>query len=400
MTAALAITTGLAALIAGVLRLGFLAAFVSEPVIKGFIVGLALTIIIGQVPDLLGIDKGSGDFFEKAWDVVTGLGEMQGLTVLVGALSLAIVFGLRRTAPAVPGSLVAVGAGILLVAIFGLDDHGVAIVGTIDSGLPSLGVPDVSLHDYGSLVAGGVGVMLVGFAEGLGAAKTYARREHYEIDTNRELLGLRGANLASGLSSGMVVNGSLSKTAVNGSAGAHTQLSGLVVAVLTVVTLLLLTGLFEQLPLATLAAVVIAAVIELVDFPALARLYRIYAGRHASRFAVAQRQDFLAAITAMLGVLVFDTLPGLFIGIAVSLLLLLYRASRPHVAALGRERGRGPWVDVRRHPDSHAPDGIAVLRIEGSLFFANADTVRARSSRRRRATVRWCWTPRPSRPST
>ena len=204
---------------------------------------------------------------------------MQGLTVLVGALSLAIVLGLRRTAPAVPGSLVAVGAGILLVAIFGLDDHGVAIVGTIDSGLPSLGVPDVSLHDYGSLVAGGVGVMLVGFAEGLGAAKTYARaralRDRHEpraARARRREPRLGPLERHGGQRLALEDRGQrLGRRA--------TQLSGLVVAVLTVVTLLLLTGLFEQLPLATLAAVVIAAVIELVDFPALARLYRIYAGR-------------------------------------------------------------------------------------------------------------------------
>jgi sulfate permease, SulP family len=139
MTAALAIATGLAALIAGLLRLGFLASFISEPVIKGFIVGLALTIIIGQVSDLLGIEKGSGDFFEKTWDVITGLGDVHGLTLLVGAVSLAIVLGLRRTMPAVPGSLVAVAVGILMIELFGLDDEGVAIVGTIDSGLPSLG---------------------------------------------------------------------------------------------------------------------------------------------------------------------------------------------------------------------------------------------------------------------
>ena len=382
MTAALAITTGLAALLAGLLRLGFLASFISEPVIKGFIVGLALTIIIGQVPDLLGIDKGSGDFFEQAWDVITGLGDVQGLTLLVGLGSLAVVLGLRRVAPGVPGSLVAVALGIVLVELFTLQDHGVAIVGTISSGLPSFGLPDASTHEYGTLVAGGIGVMLVGFAEGLGAAKTYAQREHYEIDANRELLGLGGANIAAGLSSGMVVNGSLSKTAVNGSAGAHTQLSGLIVAALTVITLLLLTGLFEQLPQATLAAVVIAAVIELVDVPALRRLYRIYGGRRVGRLAVAQRPDFLAAVAAMLGVLVFDTLPGLFIGIGVSLLLLLYRASRPHVALLGKVPGTSDqWSDIRRHPENEVPDGVAVVRVEGGLFFANADSVRARIKR-------------------
>ncbi len=279
MSAALAIATGVAALLAGLLRLGFLASFISEPVIKGFIIGLALTILIGQVPKLLGVEKEAGDFFEQLWGVITELGDIDGLTLLVGLASLAVVLGLRRVAPAVPGSLVAVALGIAAVELFGLDDHGLEIVGTIESGLPSLGAPDVSLEDYGDLAAGAIGLMLVGFAEGLGAAKTYAARDHYEIDANRELLGLGGANLASGLSSGMVVNGSLSKTAVNGSAGARTQLSGLVVAVLTIVTLLVLTGLFESLPEATLAAIVIAAVIELVDIPALVRLYRVYAGR-------------------------------------------------------------------------------------------------------------------------
>lgn len=375
MTVALAIATGVAALIAGLARLGFLASFISEPVIKGFIVGLALTIVIGQVPKLLGVEKEAGDFFEQLWGVVSHLGDVDGLTLLVGLGSLAVVLGLRRFAPAVPGSLVAVALGISVVELFGLNDHGLEIVGTIDSGLPSFGLPDVSLHDYGDLAAGAVGVMLVGFAEGLGAAKTYAARDHYEIDTNRELLGLGAANVASGLSSGMVVNGSLSKTAVNGSAGAHTQLAGLVVAVLTVVTLLVLTGLFESLPEATLAAIVIAAVIELVDVPALVRLYRIYVRR---RPWLLTRPDFIAAVAALLGVLIFDTLPGLFIGIGASLVLLLYRASRPHVASLGAVPGAaGQWGDRSRHPENQAPDGVVVLRVDGGLFFANADAVRA-----------------------
>jgi SulP family sulfate permease len=157
------------------------------------------------------------------------------------------VLGLRRLAPAVPGSLVAVLLGIAAVAVLDLDAHGVAIVGQIDSGLPALGPPDVAAADYLKLAAAAAGIMLVGFAEGLGAAKTYAARHHYEVDANRELLGLGAANLGSGLSSGMVVNGSLSKTAVNGGAGARSQVSGLVVADLTILTLLFLTGLFESL---------------------------------------------------------------------------------------------------------------------------------------------------------
>lgn len=377
-TTGLALTTGIAAAIAGLLRLGFLANFISEPVLKGFIVGLALTIIIGQVPKLFGIDGGDGDFFQKAWETLGNLGETSGITILVGGLSLALVLALKRWNPAIPASLVAVGAGIAAVHILSLDDHGLEIVGHVDSGLPALGGPGLSLHQYGQLAAGGIGVMLVGFAEGLGAAKTYAERDHYEIDPNRELLGLGGANLASGLSGGMVVNGSLSKTAVNASAGARTQLAGLVVAGLTILTLLFLTGLFEELPEATLAAIVIAAVVELVDFPALRGLYRVYSREIGSEFGFAARPDFIAAVAAMLGVLVFDTLPGLFIGIGVALLLLLYRASRPYVAELGELPTPGEFGDLHRHPEATRAAGVVVLRIESGLFFANADPVRAR----------------------
>jgi MFS superfamily sulfate permease-like transporter len=175
MTAALAITTGAAALLAGVLRLGFLASFISEPVIKGFIVGLALTIIIGQVPGLLGIDKGSGDFFEQTWDVIRHLGDAHLLTVAVGVASLVIVLGLRRFAPAVPGSLVVVALGVIAVEVLDLDDHGLAIVGPIDGGLPSFGTPDgVSLHDYGTLAAGGIGVIRRGPRGGEDVRRTSA----------------------------------------------------------------------------------------------------------------------------------------------------------------------------------------------------------------------------------
>ncbi len=381
-TTGLAITTGIAAAAAGILRLGFLANFISEPVLKGFIVGLALTIIIGQVPKLFGIDGGEGDFFRKTVETVGNLGETSGITILVGGLSLALVLALKRINTAIPASLVAVALGVAAVKIFSLDDHGLAIVGHVDSGLPSLGGHGLRLHDYGTLAAGGIGVMLVGFAEGLGAAKTYAERDHYEIDPNRELLGLDGANLASGLSGGMVVNGSLSKTAVNAGAGAKTQLAGLLVAGLTVLTLLFLTGLFEDLPEATLAAIVIAAVVELVDFPALRDLWRVYTRQLGFDYGFASRPDFIAAVAAMLGVLVFDTLPGLFIGIGVALLLLLYRASRPYVAELGRLPGEArEFGDLRRHPEAVSPDGVVALRIESGLFFANADPVRTQITR-------------------
>jgi SulP family sulfate permease len=377
LTITFALVVGILALVAGALRLGFLASFISEPVLKGFIIGLALTIMIGQLPKLFGVEKSDGDFFEQLWGLVGDLASTSGLTLLVGVASLALVLGLKAYAPVVPGSLAAVLLGIVAVRLFDLHAHGVAIVGHIQSGLPSFGLPDVAAHDYLDLSAGAVGLMLVGFVEGLGAAKTYAARNHYEIDANRELMGLGAANLAAGFSSGMMVNGSLSKTAVNGSAGARSQLSGLFVAALTIVTLLFLTGIFEDLPEATLAAVVIAAVIELVDVPALVRLYGFHTRGAGRVYAVAARPDFVAALAALVGVLVFDTLPGLFIGIGVSILLLLYRASRPHIAVLGRDPDGGDrWSDLERHPDNEREPRVVVLRPESALFFANAEAIR------------------------
>jgi sulfate permease, SulP family len=379
LTVTLALVVGILALAAGLLRLGFLASFISEPVLKGFIVGLALTIIAGQLPKLFGVEKGEGDFFEIVWALLGDLGDSSGLTLLVGVLSLAVVVGLKEFAPVVPGSLVAVLGGIVAVKLFDLDAHGVAIVGDVESGLPDVGLPDVDAGRYLDLAPAAVGVMLVGFAEGLGAAKTYAARNHYEIDANRELVGLGAANLGAGLTSGMIVNGSLSKTAVNAAAGARSQVSGLVVAALTIVTLLFLTSLFEELPEATLAAVVIAALVELVDVRSLVRLYRLHTSGLGRIYGVASRPDFIAAVAALAGVLIFDTLPGLFIGIAMSLLLLVYRASRPHVAVLGKVPGTADqYGDVERHAENEPVPGVVVLRVEGGLFFANADVVRRR----------------------
>jgi SulP family sulfate permease len=377
LTIAIAIVTGLFGLVAGLIRLGFLASFISEPVLKGFIIGLALTIIVGQLPHIFGVEGTEGDFFEKAWGLIKNLGETQGWTLAVGTVSLALVLGLRRFAPRVPGSLVAVAVGIAAVPLLGLESKGVEIVGPIQAGLPSLGLPDVDWSDYVALAGSAIGILLVGFGEGLAAAKTYAAKEHYPIDPNRELIGIGAANLGAGLSSGMVVAGSLSKTAVNGSSGARSQASGLIVAALTIVTLLFLTGLFENLPEATLAAVVIAAVIELVNYRPLERLYRLSTRKLDHIYGIASRADLIAAMAALFGVLIFDTLPGLFIGIGVSVLLIVYRASRPYVAVLGKQPGDDHWFDVDRHPDADSTDGVLVVRPEAELFYANADNVHA-----------------------
>ena len=250
-----------------------------------------------------------------------------------------------------------------------------------------------------------MGVLLVGFAEGLGAAKTYATKAGYDIDANRELAGPWCGEPRRRPVSGMVVNGSLSKTAVNGSAGARTQISGLMVAVLTVVTLLFLTGLFEQLPEAALAAVVIAAVIELVDVAASAAVVPGVDPPLGSIYGSAARSDFPAAVAPLLGVLVFDTLPGLFLGISVSLLLLLYRTSRPNVAVLARvasASGPGMWVDVSRHPHGAPTPGVLVARVESGFSSPTPTTSahRLRALAADTSTSRSCSTRKPCRSST
>jgi high affinity sulfate transporter 1 len=385
-TAALAICVGIAAMAAGLLRLGFIANFISEPVIKGFIVGLSLTIIAGQVPRLFGVEAETGDFFQRLWGFISNLDETNGLTLLVGAGSLAILLGLPRLAPAIPATLAVVVLAIGAVKLFDLGLHGVAIVGSIDAGLPSVAVPDVSASRFGGLAAASLGVMLVGYAEALGTAKVYAQREGRQIDPNLELIGLGAANIGAGICGGFAVNGSLSKTAVNSTAGGRTQLVGLIAAGLTALTLVFLTGYFESLPIATLAAVVIAALIEVVDFSALRDFYGVYSSQLGRAYGFAARVDFIAALAAMLGVMILGTLAGLFAGVLISLLLLLYRASRPPVTELGRVPGAsGHFSDLDRHPENVRFEGITVLRIEGGMFFANAAPV---SAAIRRAALR------------
>ena len=315
-----------------------------------------------------GSRRPTANFFEQLWGVLADLGQTSadhaaGRPGLAGPGARAAALRCRWCPARWSPSCSAIAA----VWLLDLDAHGVEIVGQIDSGLPALGLPDgrprPTTWPWPPAAAG---VMLVGFAEGLGAAKTYAARAHYEVDANRELLGLGAANLGAGLSSGMVVNGSLSKTAVNGAAGARSQVSG--------------PG--RGRPHRRHPAVPDRPVREPARGHAGRRGDRRgdRAGRHPGParastgsatsqlrriYGIAARPDFIAAVAALLGVLVFDTLPGLFIGIAVSLLLLLYRASRPHVAVLGQVPGRpGQYGDVERHPENLLEPGVAVLRVE------------------------------------
>ena len=267
--------------------------------------------------------------------------------------------------------------GIAAAWIGDLGEHGVALVGHIPSGLPHVGLPHASWRDYATFSGAAVGILLIAFAEGLGAARTFADRERLTIDPNRELLGLGVANVGSALCGGIVVGGSLSKTAVNHDSGARSQVSGIALAGLTLLTLLLLTGLFERLPDAVLGAIVIAAVVDLVDLRAIRRLARLSTRSLDEIYGLTSRADLIAALAALVGVLATDILPGLGIGIAVSVVLLVWRTSRPHVAVLARLGGPKPrWVDHLRHPEAPRPEGIVVVRPEAGLSFVNADNVR------------------------
>jgi high affinity sulfate transporter 1 len=390
LSAGLALMAGVIALVAGLLRLGFVAQFLAEPVLTGFIFGLALSIAMRQAPKLFGVKSSDGNFFQRLWGLLTNLGSTNGWTLVIGILSLAILFGLKYLTHGIPEALIAIVFGLLAVSIFGLEQHGVAIVGAIPQGLPHFGLPQWSLSDIGTLISGALGLTLVGYAEHFGAASSFAARHHDEINANQELIGMGMANIGSSVCQGFAVGGSLSKTAANDGAGARSQISGLMAALLVILTLLVLTPLFHNLPEATLGAIVIFAVWGLLDVGALRRYARL------------RRLDFVLALTALFGELIFDVLPGLLIAVILSLLLLIYRASRPHVAVLGRiadiglpqgkdtplksatDRGAatafaersGAYADIILHPAYTTIPGALILRVDAPLFFANATTVR------------------------
>ncbi len=365
--AALVLFCGGLFLLAGFLRLGFVAQFLSRPVMEGFVFGLAIFVTVSQLPKLFGIKKGSGDTIAQFFHLLTHLGDTNAATLAVGAGALILLFAVERFVPRLPGGLIALLAGILISGALQLSQHGVEIVGHVPSGLPSPSVPSVNPSDVAALVAAAAGMLLVIFSESLGAAENFATKHGYEIDPNQELIALGVANLGSGLLGGLAGGGSLSQSAVNEGAGARSEVSPLLAAVLILVTVLVLTPLFKNLPEAVLAALIIHAVSHLwkvASFP------RYYGERHV---------EFWLGVATLVGVITLDVLPGLVMGVTSMLLLVVYRASRPHVVVLGRVPGvAGAYGDVERHPDyEHVPD-VLVLRLEAPLFYANSTPVRDR----------------------
>jgi high affinity sulfate transporter 1 len=374
LSALLALLVGGMLLVAGLARAGFVADFFARPVLTGFVAGLALVIAVGQISKLLGVEGGGTGFFGKLWELMRQLDEASLLTLLVGVVALAVIFGIRMVAPKAPGILVAVALAIIASSVLKLDEHGVAVVGAIPDGLPSFTIPRFSLADVQHLLPDAFALGLIAFAESVAGARQLATSHGYEVDADQELIALGVSNLGAGLLQGFAVDASLSRSAVADSSGVRTQMSNILLFGFLVVTMLFLMPLFHDLPDAVLGAIVIAAVSHLVDVKALRRLRR------------ADKTDFVIALLCFAGVLVFGLLIGLAIAVGLSLLALVYRAYRPSYAVLGRAPGavddeRFRFRGVEDHPDAETFPGLVILRVDGELFFANArwfrDVVRA-----------------------
>lgn len=366
LTAGLAVVTGILLLLAGFARLGFISDFLSKSVVTGFVFGLAITIIVGQLPKLLGLTTTSGGYLRQVIDIVIGIGRANVYAMALGLGALALILAIKRFYPRLPAGLVALALGILIVSLFDLAEKGVAVVGAVPTGLPTPGLPAVPLSDLPYLITGSIGIVFLAVGESLGTARAFAARHRYEIDADQELIALGAANVNSGLFGGFVADVSLSSTATGEEAGARTQLSSLVTAALILITVILLAPLFSNLPNAVLAAIVITSVISLMDVGELRRFY------------AANRIDFVLAMVALFGVITTDVLTGLMIAVFLSLIIILYRASRPYVAVLGKIPGqKAAYDDVTRHPDSEQIPGLLIVRLDAPLYFLNAHVARS-----------------------
>ena len=365
LTAGLAILTGAFFVVAGLVKLGFLADFMSKPVLDGFIVGLAMTIAAGQLHKLFGIEATGDNFFGDLLAIVQNLDQTVTVAVVIGFGSLALLFLLEKVMPRIPAALVVTFLAIGVTSVFDLTEQGLHVIGEIPAGLPSLEWPDITLTQWVSLIPGAIAIVVVGFAESVAAARTYARKHDYDIDADQEMVAVGASNVATGLVGAFVVDGSLSKTAAADSAGQKTQLASVILFAAVFITILFFTWIFELLPEATLGAIVIHAVWHLIDFEKVNRYWSV------------RRDDFWAGFAAMVGVLVFGILLGLIIAIAVSFTLLLARSARPRWAVLGRthheESDDVSFQDVSTHPAAETFPGLVIIRFEADLYFANAN---------------------------
>jgi SulP family sulfate permease len=361
-----AIAAGFVFLLSGVLKLGAISEFISKPVLKGFVFGLALTIMVKQAHKLTGISSGQGNFFHQLWHLVTSLKEANPWACAVGATAITVMFVLGLLAPRVPSALVVLVLGVLSVSWFGLEKHGVEVVGTIHAGLPSLSWPRVGEDKLMDVFVGAIGIVLVLTAESLAAARTFAAKHKYDINPNQELCAMGVANIASGLFGGIIVGGGMSGTAANDSGGARTQISTFTSSIFVGLTLAYLLPLIRNLPEAVLGAIVVHAVAHLADLGTL----RYYAELHTGSIWV--------ALIALFGVLQMGILHGLIFAVGITLAVLIRNLSRPQDSVLGRLPGSAHFVDVERHPEAEQVPLLLIFRPNGMLFFANANRIRSR----------------------
>ncbi len=363
--ALLAVMVGIIHLVMGAARLGFLVNFLSHSVLVGFTAAAAIIIGFSQAKHLLGVQVGRHEhFYQTVLEVFNSLGQADLVTVAVGVCAMVALLALKRLAPKVPAALAVVAASIMAVTIFDLEQRGVSVVGDIPDSLPSFALPQFSGSLVSSLITTAFIITAVGFMESIAVAKTYARRNHYEIDANQELIGLGAANVAAGLFGGYPVTGGFSRTAVNDSAGARTPLASIVTAAIVLVTIAYLTPLLALLPNAALGAIIVVAVMGLIDVDEI---------RH---IATVKRSDLISLGGAFLGTLALGIEIGIVVAVAVSIVVVLARMSTPHTAVLGGVGDNGTYRNVNRFPEGRTTDGIRIVRIDAALSFVNSAAVK------------------------
>ena len=362
----LAIMVAAIMIVAAVAKLGFIADLISKPTMTGYMNGLALTILVGQLPKLFGFKVEADGFIGEVTGFVKGLanGEAVAAAAAVGIAGIVLILVLQRWLPKVPAVLIMVVAAIAATSIFSLAEHGVSLVGVLPKGFPPLTIPHVGRSDLGPLFAGALGIALVSLADTISTASAFAARTGQEIDGNQEMIGIGAANLAAGLFQGFPVSTSGSRTAVAERSGAKTQLTGVTGAALIILMIVLVPGLFRNLPQPALAAVVITASLSLADIPATVRLWR------------QRKAEFWLSIAAFGGVTLLGVLPGIAIAVALSILNVFRRAWWPYDTALGRVEGLEGYHDVHMHPEAQHLPGLVNYRFDAPLFFANAKTFR------------------------
>jgi SulP family sulfate permease len=366
LVAAITLATGILFLLLALFKMGWISQFLSKAVITGFLFGAAIEVVIGELPKITGTSIEGTNAWQDLWSWLQSLSSIDTATLIVGLVSLVMIFGLRFIAPRVPGALVLVITGLIASAALGLGERGLALVGDVPSGLPSLSLPDLEfiLQNLQVIGAAAIGLLLIGFSQSAGDARAFAAKHKYRVDINQESVAQGMANVGSGLVQGIPVSTSLSASSLNDTSGAKTPVASLTTGALIILTLLFLAPLFSNLPKAVLAAIIIEAVVMgMMDVPEMRRLYHV------------KRIDFWIAIAAVFGVLTAGVLTGVIIGILLSIGWLVYISTTPRVQVLGRQPGTQVFWGVEDHPESETYPGLLVLRFDAGLFFASADAL-------------------------